>query len=226
MTHLEEELQKLKLEMTEMAELVTSQIRKSLTALTEGDTDLASEVIFNEKRVNAYELSIDKECENILALLNPFATDMRFVFATLKINSNFERIGDNAEGIAQYLLMAGERFDKELLKLSRFAEMADTANSMLQSISKAYASGDAKLARTIFNQDNILDEINKNATDVIATYLKEKTANIHQALYLLTIIRKLERVGDHITNIAEEIIFHLEAKVLKHIKKANKLDEE
>ena len=72
MTHLEEELQKLKLEMTEMAELVTSQIRKSLTALTEGDTDLASEVIFNEKRVNAYELSIDKECENILALLNPF----------------------------------------------------------------------------------------------------------------------------------------------------------
>ncbi|MGV3509923.1 MAG: phosphate signaling complex protein PhoU [Sphingobacteriaceae bacterium] len=225
MTHLEEELQKLKLEMTEMAELVTSQIRKSLTALTEGDTDLASEVIFNEKRVNAYELSIDKECENILALLNPFATDMRFVFATLKINSNFERIGDNAEGIAQYLLMAGERFDKELLKLSRFAEMADTANSMLQSISKAYASGDAKLARTIFNQDNILDEINKNATNVIATYLKEKTANIHQALYLLTIIRKLERVGDHITNIAEEIIFHLEAKVLKHIKKANKLDE-
>ena len=225
MTHLEEELQKLKLEMTEMAELVTSQIRKSLTALTDGDTDLASEVIFNEKRVNAYELSIDKECENILALLNPFATDMRFVFATLKINSNFERIGDNAEGIAQYLLMSEESFDKALLKSSRFSEMADTVNIMLQSISKAYSVGDAKLARTIFNQDNILDEINKNATNVIAAYLKEKTANIHQALYLLTIIRKLERVGDHITNIAEEIIFHLEAKVLKHIKKANKLDE-
>lgn len=226
MTHLEEELQKLKLEMTEMAELVTSQIRKSLTALTEGDTDLASEVIFNEKRVNAYELSIDKECENILALLNPFATDMRFVFATLKINSNFERIGDNAEGIAQYLLMSEEPFDKALLKSSRFSEMADTVNIMLQSISKAYTVGDAKLARTIFYQDNILDEINKNATDVIAAYLKEKTANTHQALYLLTIIRKLERVGDHITNIAEEIIFHLEAKVLKHIKKANKLDDD
>ena len=225
MTHLEEELQKLKSEMTEMADLVTAQIRKSLTALVEEDVDLASEVIFNEKRVNAYELSIDKDCENILALLNPFATDMRFVFATLKINSNFERIGDSAEGIAQYLLMAGKCFDKELLKLTTFSKMADTVNSMLVAISKAYSEGDTKLARTIFHQDNILDEINKAATDVIAEYLKGKSANIHQALYLLTIIRKLERVGDHITNIAEEIIFHMEAKVLKHVKKAKKLEE-
>ncbi len=225
MTHLEEELQKLKHEMTEMADLVTSQIQKSLTALIEGDKDLASEVIFNEKRVNAYELSLDKECENILALLNPFATDMRFVFATLKINSNFERIGDSAEGIAQYLLMSGECFDKDLLKISRFSEMADTVNMMLQSISQAYANGDTKLARTIFNQDNILDDINKSATDVIAKYLQGDKPNIHQALYLLTIIRKLERVGDHITNIAEEIIFHMEAKILKHVKKAKKLEQ-
>jgi len=225
MTHLEEELQKLKAEMTEMAHLVTSQIEKSLTALVDEDADLASEVIFNEKRVNAFELSIDKECENILALLNPFATDMRFVFATLKINSNFERIGDSAEGIAQYLLMAGKTFDKELFKACRFPEMADTVNSMLRSISKAYEDGDTKLARTIFNQDNILDDINKSATDVIANYLKGKPVNIHQALYLLTIIRKLERVGDHITNIAEEIIFHMEAKILKHIKKIKKMDQ-
>jgi phosphate transport system protein len=224
MTHLEEELQKLKVEMTEMAQLVTLQIQKSLTAFKEGDTDLASEVIFNEKRVNAYELSIDKECENILALLNPFATDMRFVFATLKINSNFERIGDSAEGIAQYLLMAGKTFDSELIRLTRFPEMTETVNIMLQAITKAYAEGDAKLARTIFHLDNILDDINKSATDTIAEYLKGKAANIHQALYLLTIIRKLERVGDHITNIAEEIIFHLEAKVLKHIKKAKKME--
>jgi phosphate transport system protein len=224
MTHLEEELQKLKGEMTEMAYLVTGQIEKSLTALIDGDLDLASEVIFNEKRVNAYELSIDKDCENILALLNPFATDMRFVFATLKINSNFERIGDSAEGIAQYLNMAGECFDEELLKVTRFAEMANTVNKMLQSISTAYANGDTKLARTIFIQDNILDDINKEATDVIATYLQGKSVDVHKALYLLTIIRKLERVGDHVTNIAEEIIFHMEAKVLKHVKKAKKLD--
>ncbi|HEY1024909.1 MAG TPA: phosphate signaling complex protein PhoU [Sphingobacteriaceae bacterium] len=221
MTHLEEALQNLKEEMTGMANLVTSQIKKSLTALVEEDTDLAQEVIFNEKRVNAYELSVDKDCENILALLNPFATDMRFVFATLKINTDFERIGDNAEGIAQYLLMSGKGFDKELLEECRFPEMAETVNNMLQTITRAYAEGNTKLARTIFKQDMILDEINKACTDIIATYIHSKPGNTYQALYLLTVIRKLERVGDHITNIAEEIIFHLEAKVLKHIKKVS-----
>lgn len=223
MTHLEEELKKLKAEMIKMMHLVNLQIEKSLTALVDGDLDLASEVIFNEKRVNAYELSIDKDCENILALLNPFATDMRFVFATLKINSNLERIGDNAEGIARYILMV-KHFDKELLKQSRFHEMADTVNAMLDSISIAFANGDTKVARSIFNQDNILDDINRSATDIIANYVKGNTENIHEALYLITIIRKLERVGDHITNIAEEIIFHMEAKVLKHIKKAKKAE--
>ena len=207
--------------MTAMATLVTAQIRKSLIALTEEDVDLAQEVIFNEKRVNSMELSVDKDCERILALLNPFATDMRFVFATLKINTDYERIGDNAEGIAQYLLMAGKGFDKQLMADCRFSEMAETVNSMLQSITTAYADGNTRLARTVFKKDNILDEINKSATDVIAGYLQEGGVNVHQALYLLTVIRKLERVGDHITNIAEEIIFHMEAKVLKHFMSGN-----
>jgi len=225
MTHLEEELHKLRGEMIEMANLVTSQIEKSLTALVGEDVDLAREVIFNEKRVNAFELSVDKDCENILALLNPFASDMRFVFATLKINTNFERIGDNAEGIAKYLLQSGKRFDEELLADCRFHEMADTVKDMLRAVTKAYEDNDAKLARTVFKQDMILDEINKASTDNIVLYINKRPENIYQALYLLTVIRKLERVGDHITNIAEEIIFHLEAKVLKHIKKIAKEDE-
>jgi len=207
-----------------MADLVTSQISKSIKALIEEDKDLAREVIFNEKRVNAYELSIDKDCENILALLNPFASDMRFVFATLKINTNLERIGDSAEGIAQYLLMSGKCFDKELLAECRFLEMAETVNEMLLAISRSYAENNAKLARTVFKQDILVDEINKASTDSIAIYINRRPENIYQALYILTIIRKLERVGDHITNIAEEIIFHLEAKVLKHIKKSTEDD--
>ncbi len=224
MTHLEEELHHLKVEMVEMANLVTSQIQKSLTALVEEDVDLAREVIFNEKRVNAYEIAIDKDCENILALLNPFASDMRFVFATLKINYNFERIGDSAEGIAQYLLLSGKCFDNELLTETRFLEMSETVNRMLRSATKAFEEGDAKLARSLFKDDIILDEINKAATDNIAIYINRRPENVYQALYLLTVIRKLERVGDHITNIAEEIIFHLEAKVLKHVKKNSKED--
>ncbi|WP_256011123.1 phosphate signaling complex protein PhoU [Desertivirga xinjiangensis] len=226
MTHLEEELHHLHEEMVEMGNLVKMQIEKSLTALIEEDVDLAREVIFNEKRVNAYELSIDKDCENILALLNPFASDMRFVFATLKINTNFERIGDSAEGIAKYILQSGKCFDKELLNDCHFFEMADTVKQMLHAVTSSYADNNAKLARTVFKQDIILDEINKSSTDNIALYINKRPENIYQALYLLTIIRKLERVGDHITNIAEEIIFHIEAKVLKHIKSAAKEEED
>ena len=224
MTHLEEELQKLKRQMTEMSVLVASQIEKSLAALKGEDIDLAREVTFNEKRVNAYELSIDKDCEHILALLNPFASDMRFVFATLKINSNYERIGDNAEGISNYVLLANRGFDPELLNLCRFQEMAETVKAMLNAATQAYTEGDAKLARSIFKQDTILDDINKAATELLASYIKDNIDNTLQALYLLTIIRKLERVGDHITNVAEEIIFYLEAKVLKHGKKSAKIE--
>lgn len=224
MTHLEEELHRLRQEMIEMANLVTSQIEKSLNALIDEDKDLAQEVIFNEKRVNAFELAIDKDCENILALLNPFASDMRFVFATLKINTNLERIGDSAEGIASYLLQSGKCFDKELLDDCRFSEMADTVIDMLKDVTKAYEENNAKLARTLFKKDMILDEINKASTDNLALYINKRPENVYQALYLLTVIRKLERVGDHITNIAEEIIFHLEAKVLKHIKTAKNED--
>lgn len=219
MTHLEEQLQNLKEEMTEMSRLVSTQIRKSINSLIEDDADLAREVIFNEKRVNAMELAIDKDCENILALLNPFAADMRFVFATLKINTNFERIGDNAEGIANYVLLAGKKFDEKLIAAVRFIEMGKTVNEMLAAVLRSYSEGNAKLARSLFKQDDILDDINSNAADAIVAYCKENPDNMHQALYILTIIRKLERVGDHITNIAEEIIFSLEAKVLKHGKK-------
>ncbi|UKJ07262.1 phosphate signaling complex protein PhoU [Solitalea lacus] len=221
MTHLEEELQKLFYQMNDMASLVEGQVEKCIASLLDEDKGLAREVIFNEKRVNAYELKIDKDCENIFTLLNPFANDMRFVFATLKINYNLERIGDNAEGIAHYVLEAERGFDMHLLEECRFHEMAETVKLMLNASNRAYAERNAKLARTVFSMDSILDEINKSATDIIAAYIRGNIDNMMQALYLLTIIRKLERVGDHITNIAEEIIFFLEAKVLKHGKKSS-----
>ncbi len=225
MTHLQEELKKLKIQMTEMAELVTSQLSKSITALIDGDKDLAREVVFNEKRVNAYELKIDKDCENIFALQTPVANDLRFVFATLKINSNMERIGDNAEGIAKYVVQSEKKLDENLYKIIRLSEMTDTAIEMISDVTNAYVNNNAKLARTVFKKDGILDEINNSATQIVANYIKTNPDNTIEALYLLSIIRKLERVGDHITNIAEEVIFHLEAKVLKHGKKSALLEK-
>lgn len=222
MTHMQEALYELKESITEMAELVQKQIKKSVDSLIDKDEDLANEVVFNERRVNALELSIDKECENIFALLAPVAHDMRLVFATLKINADLERIGDYAEGIAKLVLLGKKNFDFKLLDDLELKPMFDTAYTMLEDVTKAYCDDDSKLARSVFSRDLKLNEINSAAADIVIGYCRNNINNMNEALLLLSIIRKLERVGDHITNIAEEVIFYKEAKILKH---GNKGDE-
>ncbi len=216
MVHLKLQLHELRKTLLEMADLVRGQIKKSLNALFESDDDMASEVIHNEKRVNALELKLDKDCENIFALLTPVAIDMRFVFATLKINGDLERIGDYAEGIAKLVLLGEKKFDKELMEKIQIQRMFDISYAMLKDVSKAYNEDDGKLARTVFSNDILLNDINGEVTPKIEEYCKENPEKIRQALLLLSIIRKLERVGDHVTNIAEEVIFYKEAKILKH----------
>ena len=219
MTRLQEELIQLKSSLSEMTLLVTQQLRNSIYALLEADEDLASEVLYNEKRVNAFELRIDQDCEQIFTLLNPMAQDMRFVISTLKINTDMERIGDYAEGIARLVLLGKKSFDKRLIEEIGLMQMADGVIEMLELVLQAYAEEDTKVARSIFSKDLALDEINQQAAVVGERYIRENVDYIQQTLLIISIIRKLERVGDHITNIAEEVIFSKEAKVLKHLNK-------
>lgn len=217
MTHLDVELKRLKEEKIEMFDLVISQLKKGKTALFSMDNSLAREVNFNERRVNALELKIDKDCENIFALFNPVAIDLRFVLAVLKINSNLERIGDIADGISRYVVETDEAFDAELIRVTQLEKMWDTAIEMLNNVRNAFSDEDAKLARGVFQKDDELDQINAEANDVIEKYIKANPDKISQALHIVSTIRKLERTGDQTKNIAEEIIFFLEAKVLKHL---------
>ncbi|HLG33244.1 MAG TPA: phosphate signaling complex protein PhoU [Bacteroidia bacterium] len=217
MTHLDEELIQLKNEITAMWKLVIQQLKKTQEALVMHDKDLAHEVIANEKRVNSMELKIDRDCENIFALLNPVAVDLRFVLAILKINNNLERTGDIAEGIAKFIVSVPSAFDEKLLSSTEILRMYEEANDMLQDVLNAFTNEDTKLARTIFKRDEILDEINHKANSAVSAFIRSNPEKIEQALYILSAIRKLERVGDQSKNIAEEIIFYVEAKVLKHI---------
>ena len=217
MTHLDIELKQLKDENLEMFELVSSQLAKGRDAMLNYDKALAREVNFNEKRVNALELKIDKDCENIFALFNPLAVDLRFVLACLKINSNMERIGDIADGIARYVVESGSPFDTELLNATRINEMYDTALSMLKDVQISFEQEDAKLARQVFKKDDTLDEINASANKTIQEYIEAHPGKIEQCLHIISMIRKLERTGDQTKNVAEEIIFFIEAKVLKHV---------
>lgn len=216
MAQIETELQLLKVEAINMWTLVDSQLSKARLAFLNFDKDLAREVVLKEKRVNGSELKIDRDCENIFALFCPVAIDLRFLLAVLKINSNLERIGDIAEGIAKYVIDAEAPFTKELLDVTRVLPMYEESVSMLQATQTAFETEDTILARSVFKKDDFLDAVNKSSNKVLERHLQEHPEDTAQALWLLSIIRKLERVGDQTKNVAEEIIFYLEAKVLKH----------
>jgi phosphate transport system protein len=219
MTHLETELNDLKSNLIEMWSLVISQIDKSRKALVGFDKDLAHDISANEKRVDAFELKINMDCENILALFNPVANDLRFVLSVLKINYNLERIGDYAKGISSIVRDTCQPFDAKDLEESRVEEMYAVALKMMSDALESFSTENNQLARSIFVNDEVLDKVNKNANKTIASFIERNPQSINDSLQLLTVIRKLERVGDQTKNIAEEIIFYMEAKVLKHTKK-------
>ena len=221
MSQLNHELKSLKEEVIAMLDIVHSQLLKSLSALINFDKDLAREIMMIEKRVNATELRIDRDCENIFALYCPVAIDLRFLLAVLKINTNLERIGDIAEGIAKLIVNTEKSFRPELLDATKIIEMFHGSEQMTQLIHTAFINEDSSAARTIFKRDELLDDINRRATSLIMDYLEKFPEDLEQALNILSIIRRLERVGDQSENIAEEIIFYIEAKVVKHTNKRN-----
>lgn len=216
MTNLETQLESLKDQVVGMMQLVRTQLANANTAFLEKDDSLAREVIHYENRVNAMELSIDKECEMVFALYKPVAVDLRFVIAALKINTQLERIGDHAKAIAEYSISMDEPFDADLLKQLRYNEMVETVLSMIDDAIHAFNFENTKLARWIFGKDATINEINKNAFHVITATVKKDPSDIERLLMISSTIRKLERVGDLVKNVAEETVFYTEARVLKH----------
>jgi phosphate transport system protein len=222
MTPIETEITSLKKELSNMWLLVQSQLVKAREAMVNFDKDLAREVLVKEKRVNSFELKIDRDCENIFALHCPVAIDLRFLLAALKINTNLERIGDIAAGVAKYVIESPVNFNKDVLESTSILSMYDEAINILVDTRTAFEQEDTALARSIFKRDEILDAVNRNATNIIGDVIKADKTEMNQALFMLSIIRKLERIGDQSKNIAEEIIFYVEAKILKHSGGKNK----
>ena len=203
----------------EMLDLCRKQLKNAREAFFNHDTDLAEEVLHTENRVNALDLKIEKDCERFIALHNPVAGDLRFVLALRKINFDLERIGDHAYGISNYLVKVDQSIDPELMQLTEAERMFDSTMSMLDDISEAFVEADTKIARKVFKKDKILNEINMNTFGIISREVKSRPELIEQFLLLFSVIKKLERIGDLVTNIAEEIIFFREAEVIKHKKK-------
>lgn len=224
---IESELVLLKKEIDEMWNLVYNQLDRAGEAVLTLDRELAQQVLVRERRVNAFELKIDSDVEDIIALYNPVAIDLRFVLAMLKINSNLERLGDFAEAIARFVLNCNEpALDADLLRLLRLEEMMEQVLSMLELAKKSLQEENLEMATAVFAKDNLLDEINAEATGVLADYITNHPDAALFCLNLVSVFRKLERSGDHINNIAEEIVFFIDAKVLKHSGHADGGDQE
>ena len=225
MIPLEYEIDHLKNIFLEMVELVRDQLTLSKDALLKQDLDTASEVMRKESRVNSYELTIDRECEDFLALHSPFATDLRMVIAILKMSGSLERIGDHAYGISVFVYDEKLKLSRDIVELVKLEALFNDIDEMFATITKAFRNGDVSKAKMVFKKDKIIDRINKRLPRLLQDYTKEKKEKVSNLILLARIVGKLERSGDLIKNMAEEIIFYLESDVIKHKKRNKKISK-
>jgi phosphate transport system protein len=211
-------LNNLRTNVEDMMHAVLSQLSKAQEAMANYDKDLALEILNFEKKINSMELGIDKSCESILALYNPLAVNLRFTLAVLNINTQLERIADHAAGIAEYIVdeIIDRPYEKEVLEAVRFNEMFEIAISMIDDAIYSFINEDTKIVKWVFGKDKSINKINKETSNVIAALCKKKPGNIKRYLYLFSIMKKLERTGDLAKNIAEETVFYVDAKIIKH----------
>ena len=213
----ESELTQIKHEVDQMWTLVYNQMEQSREAVLNLDRTIAQQIMVRERRVDAYELKIDSDVEDFIALFSPVAVDLRFVLAMLKINGDLERIGDYADGIARFVRDTDMKdMDSELIESLQIKTMFSVVLNMLGTLQEALREEDAAKATAVLSQDEQLDSINKMSAGILAEYARKNPDAIPFCLGFGGVFRKLERTGDHLTNIAEEIVFYIDAKVLKH----------
>jgi phosphate transport system protein len=212
--HFEEDLQVLKKRLLEMGALVEQRVHQAISALMERRPEAAEEVSQADQDVNDLQIEIDERCLKLLALQNPMATDLRLITAAMKINADLERIGDQAVNIAETALKVIAHAPlRPVLDLHRMAELAQ---KMTRDSLDAFVRRDSSLARAVLAQDDEVDLLKDQSFRVLLTYMMADPGTIERALGLILVARNLERIADHATNIAEDVIFVVEGKDVRH----------
>ncbi|OFX80054.1 MAG: phosphate transport system regulatory protein PhoU [Bacteroidetes bacterium GWE2_29_8] len=218
MTHLDVALPIIKKDLLKMMMMVKSQVSLSKDCLEKFDKELAYEVLSNEKKIDAFELKLNMDCENVLALYNPVAIDLRFVMASYTITADLERIADKAASIARFVTDLESPLAENISKKLQIKEMYEQALIILDDVYDVLENEDTALGREVFKKDDLLNNIYKNSTKASLELIKENPNNSAQILYAYSSVKKIERIGDLAKSIIEEIIFYIEAKVMKHSK--------
>jgi phosphate transport system protein len=212
--HFDIQLEKLKTKIIRMCSLVDEQVEFVIKALEEENTDLAKFVIERDAKVDKYDLKIDKICQKIFALNQPVAMDLRLIMSALTINTNLERIGDIAVSIARNFLISGKK--PEFYNRLKINAMSLVVKEMIKNAIDSFIESNAKLAQKVISTDDILDQMNADNHKILIEIMKEDKNNIEPAVAFLVITRMIERMGDHATNIAEDVYFIVEAQMIKH----------
>ena len=212
--HFQHELESLKTMLIKMGSVVEENISHALQALLERNAVLAQKVIENEERINTLEIEIDNTIIDLLALQQPVASDLRFIIAAQKINNDLERIGDHAVNIAESDLNLLKI--KPLDSLLELPKMIVTTKLMLRLALDSFILLDPRMAQKVLETDDQIDDFNRSMTTEVIELLRSDKRTIECGLELIRISRNLERVADITTNIAEEVIFHTQARVVKH----------
>ena len=214
MRHFVEELEQLKTKLLEMSSLVESAIQRSISAVVHKDKSAADEVFRNEARINGIEIEVDEFAVNLLALQQPMAADLRLIIAALKINTDLERMGDLAVNIAQ---RARSLMDEPMITPTiDIPHIAGLVQSMVRKALDAFVSRDAELARSVLASDDAVDNMRTACYHELVSFMEKDPQNIAPALDLLAITRNLERIADHSTNIAEDVLFLVKGVDVRH----------
>ena len=212
--HFHEELEALKQTLLAMGGLVEDQIRRVMRALLERDDVIAQEVIDRDRQVNTYDIEVDEQCVNLLALHQPAAGDLRFITTAMKIVTDLERIGDQAVNIAQRALELNR--EPQLKPYIDLPRMADKAQRMVKESLDAFVARDTALARQVCAEDAEVDALKEQIFRELLTYMMEDPRTVSRAIRVILISRFMERVADHATNIAEMVIYLVEGKMVRH----------
>lgn len=215
--HFSQEIEDLKTSLIKMASLVDEQVEKAITALETNNIELCKGIKSKDVEIDAFDNQIQAQCENVLALFQPVAVDLRFILSILMINNQLERCGDIAVNIASRVKKTSNSVD--LIKESNIIDMGRKAKEMVKKSIDCFINNNIDVANSVLKSDEEVDNLNKQIFKFLIEKMKSDPSVIEPSAHLIVLTRHIERLADHATNIAENLIFYLEAKIIAHKKK-------
>lgn len=212
--HFEQDLTELRADIVRMGHLVDEQLAAACRALFSGDVALAERVVARDTEVDRYDTLIEERCQKYFALTAPVAADLRLLMAALMIDTQLERMGDIAVNIAERV--AALATHRDVLAGTRIEEMTSAALTMVRESLDSFIRGDAVLAQRVVEADRLVDEIDREIMERVVELMQKDQALVVPGVHILLLSRQIERLADHATNVAEDVVFLVEARIVKH----------